>query len=162
MRHVDSLQPSFSLLSRHPLEALIPWCREHGTGVLAYSPMASGLLTGSFGRDGVERLAPDDWRRRSPMFTEPKLSQNLALVERLRPVGERLGCSLPALALAWTLANPGVTAAIAGGRRPSQVDGWIEAADVALSAADLAEIEQAVEETGAGTTDPPVPPPVEL
>ena len=75
---------------------------------------------------------------------------------------ERLGCSLPALALAWTLAHPGVTAAIVGGRRPSQVDGWIEAADVALSAADLAEIEQAVEETGAGTTDPPVPPPVEL
>jgi aryl-alcohol dehydrogenase-like predicted oxidoreductase len=162
VRHVDSLQPSFSLLSRHPLEALIPRCRERGTGVLAYSPMASGLLTGSFGRDGVERLAPDDWRRRSPMFTEPKLSQNLALVERLGRVAERLGCSLPALALAWTLANPGVTAAIAGGRRPSQVDGWIEAADVALSEADLAEIEQAVEGTDAGTTDPPVPPPVEL
>lgn len=162
IRHVDSLQPSFSLLSRHPLAELIPWCGVHGTGVLAYSPMASGLLTDSFDRGAVARYAPDDWRRRSPMFNEPRLSQNLALVERLRPVAGRLGCSVAALAVAWTLAMPGVTAAIAGARRPSQVDGWIEAADVELAAADLAEIEQALADTGAGTTEPPAPPPPEL
>ncbi len=162
VRHVDSLQPSLSLLSRHPLEASIPWCREHGTGVLAYSPLASGLLTGSFGRESVDRLAPDDWRRRASAFTEPMLSRNLALVERLRPVADRHGCSVAALAVAWTLAIPGVTAAIVGARRPSQLDGWIGAADVTLSAEDLAEIEQGLVETGAGTTDPPVPPPLEL
>jgi aryl-alcohol dehydrogenase-like predicted oxidoreductase len=161
VRHVDSLQPSLSLLNRHALPS-IPWCREHGTGILAYSPMASGLLTGSFGRERVDRLAPDDWRRRSSMFMEPKLSQNLALVERLRPIADRRGCSVAALAVAWTLAIPGVTAAIVGARRPAQVGGWIEAADVQLSEEDLAEIERALDETGAGTTDAPVPPPVEL
>ena len=131
--------------------------------MLAYSPMASGLLTGSFGRERLDRLAPDDWRRRASAFTEPKLSRNLALVERLA-AGRRAPRlqRLPALAVAWTLAVPGVTAAIVGARRPSQLDGWIGAADVTLSAEDLAEIEQALVETGAGTTDPPVPPPLEL
>ena len=161
VRHVDSLQPPYSLLSRHARQELIPWCAQNGTGMIVYSPMASGLLTGSFGSDGLERLAPDDWRRRSPMFTEPKLSQNLALVERLGPIAERLGCDLPALAVAWTLATPGVTGAIVGARRPSQVDGWIQAADVALPAGTLAEIERAIAETGAGTDEPPSPPPAE-
>lgn len=162
VRHVDSLQPSLSLLSRNPLERLIPWCREHGTGVLAYSPLASGLLTGSFRRESIEQLPPDDWRRRSPAFSEPKLSQNLAFVARLGPVADRHGCTLSELAVAWTLAVPGVTAAIVGARRPSQVDGWIGAAGVSLSADDLAEIERAIDATGAGTADPPVPPPIEL
>jgi aryl-alcohol dehydrogenase-like predicted oxidoreductase len=161
VRHVDSLQPPYSLLSRHARRELIPWCAEHGTGVIVYSPMASGLLTGSFGSDGLERLAPDDWRRRSPMFTEPKLSQNLELVRRLRPIAERLGCDLPALAVAWTLATPDMTAAIVGARRPAQVDGWIQAADVVLPPETLAEIERAIEETGAGTDEPPAPPPVD-
>jgi aryl-alcohol dehydrogenase-like predicted oxidoreductase len=161
VRHVDSLQPSLSLLNRHALD-LIPWCREHGTGVLAYSPLASGLLTGSFDSGRLDSLAPDDWRRRSPMFADPKLSQNLALVERLRPIADRRGCSVSSVALAWTLAIPGVTAAIAGARRPEQVDGWIDAAEVELSAEDLVEIELALAETGAGTTDPPAPPPIEL
>jgi aryl-alcohol dehydrogenase-like predicted oxidoreductase len=96
------------------------------------------------------------------MFAEPKLSQNLALVERLRPIADRRGCSVSSVALAWTLAIPGVTAAIAGARRPEQVDGWIDAAEVELSAEDLVEIELALAETGAGTTDPPAPPPIEL
>jgi aryl-alcohol dehydrogenase-like predicted oxidoreductase len=160
-RHVDSLQASLSMLNRHALAELLPWCAVHGTGVIAYSPMASGLLTGSFSRDRLDRLAPEDWRRRAPMFTEPKLSQNLELVERLRPIAERLGCDLPALAVAWTLATPGVTAAIVGARRPSQVDGWIQAADVVLLPATLAEIERAIAETGAGTDEPPSPPPVD-
>lgn len=158
VHHVDSLQPPVSMLSRHAREELIPWCAASGTGVIAYSPMGSGLLTGSFGREGLGRLAPDDWRRRSPMFAEPKLSQNLALVERLRPVAERLGCGLPALAVAWVLAVPGVTGAIVGVRRPDQADGWLPAAAIELGPDDLAEIERAIEETGAGTVDPPRPP----
>ena len=162
VRHVDSLQPPLSMLNRHAREQLIPWCAAHGTGVISYSPMASGLLTGSFSRDGLERLAPDDWRRRAPMFTEPKFSQNLALVERLRPVAERLGCDLPALAVAWALAVPGVTAAIVGARRPAQVDSWVPAAELELSQDDLGEVERAIADTGAGTDEPPQPPGVTL
>jgi aryl-alcohol dehydrogenase-like predicted oxidoreductase len=161
VRHVDSLQPPLSLISRHARRELIPWCARNGTGVIAYSPMGAGLLTGTFNREGLDRLAPDDWRRRSPMFAEPKLSQNLALVERLRAIAERLGCTLPALAVAWVLAVPGVTGAIVGARRPEQVEGWVEAAEVRLSAEDLAEIERALAETGAGTEEPPTPPPVQ-
>jgi aryl-alcohol dehydrogenase-like predicted oxidoreductase len=158
IRHVDSLQPPLSMLNRHAREELIPWCAANGTGVIVYSPMGSGLLTGSIGREGLAGLAADDWRRRSPMFTEPKLSQNLALIERLRPIAERKGCSLATLAVAWTLAVPGVTGAIVGARRPAQVDGWLPAAGLELTAADLAEIEAAIEETGAGTAEPPRPP----
>ena len=160
VRHVDSLQPPFSMLNRHAREELIPWSARNGSGVIVYSPMGAGLLTGSFNREGLDRLAADDWRRRSPMFAEPKLSQNLALVERLRPIAERLGCTLPALAVAWTLAVPGVTGAIVGGRRPAQVEGWLEAAAVDLSPGDLTEIERALEETGAGTDQAPTPPPL--
>jgi aryl-alcohol dehydrogenase-like predicted oxidoreductase len=159
LRHVDSLQPPLSLVNRNARRELIPWCARNGTGVIVYSPMGAGLLTGSFNREGLDRLAPDDWRRRSPVFAEPKLSQNLALVERLQPIAERLGCDLPALAVAWTLAVPGVTGAIVGGRRPDQVDGWLAAAGLRLSEADLGEIEQAIGETGAGTDEPPTPPP---
>jgi aryl-alcohol dehydrogenase-like predicted oxidoreductase len=158
VRHVDSLQPPLSLINRHARAELIPWGARNGTGVLVYSPMGTGLLTGSFNRERLDRLAADDWRRRSPMLTEPKFSQNLQLVERLGPIVGRLGCSLPALAVAWTLAAPGVTGAIVGARRPAQVDGWLPAADVPQSAADLADIERALEETGAGTDDPPTPP----
>ena len=160
VRHVDSFQPSLSLLNRHALVELIPWCAAHGTGVIAYSPLSSGLLTGSLTRDALDRLAADDWRRRAPMFTEPRLSQNLALVERLRPIADRLGCELAELAVGWTLALPSVTGAIVGARRPSQVDGWIGSADMTLSPSDLAELERVVAETAAGTVDPPAPPPL--
>jgi aryl-alcohol dehydrogenase-like predicted oxidoreductase len=160
IRHVDSLQPPLSLLNRHAREELIPWCDTNETGVIVYSPMASGLLTGSFSRGGMERLAPDDFRRNAPPFQEPKLSQNLAFVERLDGIASRLGTTLPALAVAWTLAVPGVTGAIVGARRPPQVDGWLGAADVQLDEATLAEIERALEETGAGVDTPPTPPPV--
>jgi aryl-alcohol dehydrogenase-like predicted oxidoreductase len=151
VRHVDSLQPPLSLINRKARADVIPWCRDHGTGVIAYSPMASGLLTGRFDAARVESLAPDDWRRRSPEFTEPRLGRNLELVDRLRSVAERLRVGLPAVAIAWALATTGVTGAIVGARRPEQVDGWIEAGTVELSAEDRAEIERAVEETGAGS-----------
>jgi aryl-alcohol dehydrogenase-like predicted oxidoreductase len=160
VRHVDSLQPPFSLLNRHARRELVPWAREHGTGVIAYSPMASGLLTGSFNRDGLDRLAEDDWRRRAPAFQEPQLSRNLALVERLEPLAARLGVGVAALAIAWVLALPGVTGAIVGGRRASQLDDWLGAGDLQLDEQAAAEIEALLEETGAGTDEAPQPPPV--
>jgi len=155
VRHVDSLQAQLSLLSRHAREELIPWCRANGTGVVGYSALASGLLTGGF---SPERLAVDDWRRRSPAFQEPKLSQALALVDRLRPVAGRLGASVAAIAVAPALAVPGVTGAIVGARRPTQVDDWLAAGDLQLGDEDLAEIERAIQETGAGTEKAPQPP----
>jgi aryl-alcohol dehydrogenase-like predicted oxidoreductase len=155
--HVDSLQLPLSILSRHARRELLHWCSANGTGVIAYSPMASGLLTGEF---ELDRLAPDDWRRQAAPFQEPKLSQNLALAQRLRPIAERLGYSMPALAVAWTLSAPGVTGAAVGARRRSQVDSWLPAASIELSEEDLAEIENAVAETGAGIDEPPTPPPV--
>jgi aryl-alcohol dehydrogenase-like predicted oxidoreductase len=155
IHHVDSLQQPLSILSRQARAELVPWCREHGTGVLAYSPLASGLLTGRF---SLDRLQPEDWRRRGANFQEPKLSQALALVERLRGVADRHGVGVAALAVAWVLAVPGVTAAIVGARRPEQADEWLAAADLALSPADVEEIEAAIAESGAGTETPPSPP----
>jgi aryl-alcohol dehydrogenase-like predicted oxidoreductase len=160
IRHVDSLQPPLSLLNRHARRELIPWARGNGTGVIAYSPMASGLLTGSFNREGLGRLADDDWRRRAAPFQEPMLSANLALVERLEPIAARLGVTVASLSLAWVLATPGVTAAIVGGRHPAQLDDWLGADALPVDAETLAEIESAVEETGAGTDEPAEPPPV--
>ena len=151
VRHVDSLQPPLSLINRAARTSVIPWCREHGTGVIAYSPMASGLLTGRFDSARVEALAADDWRRRSPEFTEPRLARNVELVDRLRPIAGDLGIDVPALAVAWVLATEGVTGAIVGARRPDQIEGWISAGEVELSADDLAAIELAVKETGAGS-----------
>lgn len=151
IRHVDSLQPPLSLLNRAARNDLIPWCAEHGTGVIVYSPMASGLLTGKFDRDRVESLPDDDWRKSAPNFQDPRLSANLELVERIRALAERLGTTVPAVAVAWTLAIPGVTGAIVGARRPDQVDGWLPASDLDLSDEDLATIEDAVKETGAGS-----------
>jgi aryl-alcohol dehydrogenase-like predicted oxidoreductase len=122
--------------------------------------MASGLLTGSFNREGLDRLAEDDWRRNAPPFQEPKLSQNLALVEALEPIAAGLGTTVASLALAWVLTVPGVTGAIVGGRRPSQLDDWLGADALELDTETLTEIEGAIESTGAGTDEPQQPPPV--
>jgi aryl-alcohol dehydrogenase-like predicted oxidoreductase len=150
IRHVDSLQPPFSLIRREAAEAEIPWCADHGTGVIAYSPMQSGLLTDGFSAARVASLAADDWRRRSAEFRAPNLSRNLALRDALRPIAKRHGTTVSAVAVAWTLAWPGVTGAIVGARSPEQVDGWIQAARLALSPRDLDEIAAAVARTGAG------------
>lgn len=155
--HVDSLQPPFSLVSREASAALLGWARRNGTGVIVYSPMQSGLLTGRFSRDRLANLAADDWRRRNPEFQEPNLSRTLSLVEALRPIAARMGATLPELAVAWTLSWPGVTAAIVGGRSPEQVDGWVEAPLNALSQQDLDEVAEALTATGAGRG--PVRPP---
>ncbi|HEX3392893.1 MAG TPA: aldo/keto reductase [Acidimicrobiales bacterium] len=150
VRHVDTNQPELNLVTRRAAADIVPWCAAHGTGVLAYSPMRSGLLTGRFSAERVRSLPDDDWRASDADFAEPRLSRNLALVDRLRAIADRLGCSLPELAVAWTLAWPGVSAAIVGARRPDQVDGWVGAAAVSLSDDDLDDIAGAVRETGAG------------
>jgi aryl-alcohol dehydrogenase-like predicted oxidoreductase len=150
VRHVDSLQPPFSLINRAAAEREIPWCARHETGVICYSPMQSGLLTGSFTAERVSALAADDWRRLSPEFREPNLSRNLALRDALRPIAKRYESSVSAVAIAWTLAWPGVSGAIVGARTPNQVDGWIEAASLVLTPRDVDEIATAIERTGAG------------
>ena len=151
IRHVDSLQPPFSLIRRDVAAREIPWCAEHDTGVIVYSPMQTGLLTDSFTAARVAAMAQDDWRRHGPEFQEPNLSRNLALRDALRPIARRHGTTVSAVAVAWTLAWPGVTAAIVGARTPAQVDGWIGAATLELTAADLDEIAAAIARTGAGT-----------
>lgn len=155
--HVDSLQPPLSLIHRESAESLIPWCEEHHTGVIVYSPLQSGLLTGMFSPERVAALDADDWRRRSGDFNGEGLRRNLALVDGLEAVAQRLEVTVPEVAIAWTLAWPGVTGAIVGARRPSQVDGWLGGASLQLSAGDLEEIAGLVASTGAGS-GPPRPP----
>jgi len=151
IRHVDSLQPPLSLIRRQAAESEIPWCAAHQTGVIAYSPLQSGLLTDRFSPARVDAMADEDWRRRSPDFKPPRLSRNLALRDALRPVAERHGTNISSVAIAWTLAWPGVTGAIVGARTPEQVDGWIGAAGLELTLDDLDEIAQAIGRTGAGS-----------
>jgi aryl-alcohol dehydrogenase-like predicted oxidoreductase len=148
--HVDTLQPPFSAIRRNAAADELPWCVDHETGVIVYSPMQSGLLTGTFTKERAAAFAEDDWRRRSPEFQGEKLDRNLALAAALAPIADRKGVSVAALAVAWTLAWPGVTAAIVGARRPSQVDGWLRAAALDLSAQDLADVARAIEAAGAG------------
>jgi aryl-alcohol dehydrogenase-like predicted oxidoreductase len=148
--HVDSLQPPFSLISRTSARELIPWAREHGTGVICYSPMESGILTESFGPERVAAMDPGDWRLREKRFNEPELGRNLALRDALRPIARRHGVTVSEVAVAWVTAWPGVTAAIVGARSRAPVDGWIGAPNVALGDADIEEIAGAIKTTGAG------------
>jgi aryl-alcohol dehydrogenase-like predicted oxidoreductase len=151
IRHVDSLQPPFSLLRRDAAAELIPWAVAHGTGVIAYSPMQSGLLTEKWTVERVQQLPDDDFRKRARHFQSPDVDRSLALRDALRPVAQRLGATLESVAVAWTLAWAGVTGAIVGARSPAQVDGWIGAATLELSGAELDEIAAAVARTGAGS-----------
>jgi aryl-alcohol dehydrogenase-like predicted oxidoreductase len=138
---VTSLQPPYSLVRREVEEETLPYCRANGVGVIVYSPMASGLLTGAMTRERAASLPNSDWRSRDLEFKDPKLSKNLALVERLRRVGERYGRPPGQVAIAWTLRNPAVTGAIVGARNAKQVEGTIGAADLHLSGEETAEIE---------------------
>ncbi|WP_218025242.1 aldo/keto reductase [Nocardia jejuensis] len=144
--HVDAIQPPFSAINRTAAPE-IAWANAHSTGVIAYSPLQSGLLTGAFTADRV--LSEDDWRSGSPDFTTG-LPGNLALVDALRPIATRHGVTVAAVALAWVNAWPGITGAIVGARTAAQIDGWTPAATLALTATDLAEIEAALTTTGAG------------
>jgi aryl-alcohol dehydrogenase-like predicted oxidoreductase len=137
---VEALQPPYSLLDREVEAEILPYCEEHGIGVIVYSPMASGLLTGRMTRERIEALPDDDWRPQSDRFREPELSRSLEVVERVQAVAERHGVSPGAVAVAWTLRHPAVDGAIVGFRRPDQVDPIVVAADLELSDDDVAEI----------------------
>ncbi len=140
---ITSLQPPYSLVRRDVEEGQLPWCEKHRVGTIVYSPMESGLLTGAMTRERVASLPENDWRRQSPRFQEPELSENLALVERLRTVGARHGRSPGETAIAWTLRNPAVTGAIVGARDAKQVEGVAGAAEFRLTPDEIAEIEAA-------------------
>jgi aryl-alcohol dehydrogenase-like predicted oxidoreductase len=148
--HVETLQPPFSMIRRETAAEILPWCHTHGTGVICYSPMQAGLLTGSFTRERAANLDENDWRKANPEFSGDRLDRNLALADKLRPIAQRHGISMGTVALAWVLAWPGLTAAIVGARSPAQVDGWIDAATFELSADDIEAIATAIETTGAG------------
>jgi aryl-alcohol dehydrogenase-like predicted oxidoreductase len=147
--HVDTLQPPFSAIKREVGDKELAWCEKHGTGVIVYSPMQAGLLTGAFSKERVRDLPKNDWRSRNAEFTE-RLEANLAVAAAMGRVAERYGVSTAAVAVAWVLAWPGVTGAIVGARRAKQVDGWIAASGLELSAEDMREIGKVIEESGAG------------
>jgi aryl-alcohol dehydrogenase-like predicted oxidoreductase len=138
---VTSLQPPYSMLKRDIEPAIVPWCEAHNVGILAYSPMQAGLLTGAFTRERAAALSADDWRSRNPFFQEPMLSANLRVVDGLRPIAARLGITVAQLALAWVLRLPVVTSAIAGARRPDQIEETVKAGSIQLPAGVLDEIE---------------------
>jgi len=137
---VETLQPPYSLIDRRIEVEILPVAEREGIGMIVYSPMASGLLSGAMTRERIAALPADDWRRRSEWFREPQLTQNLELVERLRLVAARHDTTPGAVAVAWTLRNPAVNGAIAGFRRPEQVDPIVAAANLALDQHDIATI----------------------
>jgi aryl-alcohol dehydrogenase-like predicted oxidoreductase len=149
--HVDSLQPPFSAIHRDVARDELPWTAAHQTGVIVYSPMQAGLLTGAFTEERAASLSSGDWRSRSQDFIGDRLVRNLALADAMQPIAQRYRTTVAAVAVAWTLAWPGVTGAIVGARRPSQVEGWLPAATLELSDADLEESAAAIERTGAGS-----------
>jgi aryl-alcohol dehydrogenase-like predicted oxidoreductase len=138
---ITSLQPPYSLLARQAEPEILPFAKENSIGVIVYSPMRAGLLTGKMTKERAQNLPQDDWRSRDKDFQEPQLSRNLKLVEILRKIGERHGRTPGEIALAWTLHNPAVTAAIVGLRRADQVHGTIGALKFRLSSDETAQIE---------------------
>ena len=130
---ISSLQPPFSLVKPDIQNDILPFCQEHNIGVIVYSPMASGLLTGSKNSERIANLPDDDWRKRDPQFQEPRLSRNLELVEVLNEIAFVHNVTPGVAAIAWTLQHPGVTGAIVGARRPEQVNGIIAAAEFQLN-----------------------------
>src|ERR687892_895353 len=137
---VETLQPPYSLIAREAEEEILPFAEREGIGVIVYSPMGSGMLTGAMTRERLANLPDDDWRQHDPRFQEPRLSEHFALVERLGAVADRHETSVGAVAVAWTLVNPAVDGAIVGFRRPDQVDPVIPAANLELDEKDLATI----------------------
>lgn len=146
---VNSVQPPFNLAHRDVEKDLLPWCLDKGVGVIAYSPLQSGLLTGKFNRDFLQTLAADDWRRKQShhMFKEPVFSRVLDLVDGLRPIAERYGKSVSQLAIAWVLMHPAVTAAIVGARKVEQAQHNAGGAGWKISPEDMAAIQRIYEET---------------
>jgi aryl-alcohol dehydrogenase-like predicted oxidoreductase len=137
---VETLQPEYSLIERDVEPELLPYARQQNMGVIVYSPMGSGLLSGRMTRERIAAMPDSDWRKTAPEFNDPELTENLALVSRLRDIAERDGVSAGAVAVAWTLQNPAVSAAIVGFRRPDQVDPLLPAASLKLTDEDVAKI----------------------
>jgi len=146
---VTSLQPPYSLVHREIEDEILPYCLRQGIGVIVYSPMASGLLTGAMTRERAAKLPKDDWRRLHPDFTEPNLSRNLALVDRLREIAKRHGRSVGEVAIAWALHHPAVTGAIVGARNAKQAEGVMRAGDLRLDDQEVNKIEDFFAETAA-------------
>jgi aryl-alcohol dehydrogenase-like predicted oxidoreductase len=140
---IASLQPPYSAVSPEIEESILPYCQAHGIGVIVYSPMKSGLLTGKMTKERVAAMPEDDFRRRALAFQEPNLTQNLALAEVMKEIGGRHGRSAGETAIAWVLRHPAVTAAIVGMRSAEQADGVLGAMEFRLSEAEVAEIERA-------------------
>ena len=142
---ITSLQPRYSLVHTEVEPEILPFCREEGIGVIVYSPMGSGLLTGAMTRERIAHLPEDDWRKHDSDFNEPKLSSHLLLAKRLQFIGTQHDCSPGAVAVAWTLLHPAVTAAIVGTRKPEQIEEIVAAAEINLTRAELREIETLAE-----------------
>jgi aryl-alcohol dehydrogenase-like predicted oxidoreductase len=140
---VETLQPQYSLIDRDAEADILPFAEKQNLGVIVYSPMGSGLLTGGITRERLAAMADDDWRKSDARFTEPQLSRHLATAQRLRAVADRHDTSPGAVAVAWTLRNPAVTGAITGFRRPAQVDPIVTAANLDLTNSDIADLESA-------------------
>ena len=137
---ITSLQPPYSMINRSAEPEILPFCLQHGIGVINYSPMQSGLLTGAMTKERVQQMPEDDFRKRAKNFQEPYLSRNLELAKLLGEIGEGHGVSAGVVAIAWTLHNPAITAAIVGGRSAKQVEGVLPAAEFRLSEAEFEEI----------------------
>jgi aryl-alcohol dehydrogenase-like predicted oxidoreductase len=138
---VETLQPQYSLIERDVEAEILPYCEDHDIGVIVYSPMSSGLLSGRMTRERIENMPDDDWRKRDERFNEPQLTRHLELVERLREIAERHDTTPGSVAVAWALRHPAVDGAIVGFRRPDQVDPLIVAANLELTEAEVKEIE---------------------
>jgi aryl-alcohol dehydrogenase-like predicted oxidoreductase len=138
---IASLQPPYNLINRNIEPEILPFCKENNIGVIVYSPMSSGLLTGTFSKERAANLSEDDWRSKSANFIEPKLTRNLELAEKLKSVGKKYNRNAGEIAIAWTLNHPAVTAAIVGARNPDQVNGVMKAGEVKLTDPDILELE---------------------
>ncbi|SRR5579884_1716285 len=143
---IASLQPPYSLLDREVEREILPFCQQNNIGVIVYSPMASGLLTGMMSKERVEKLAADDWRRNNPEFQEPRLSRNLELANLLTEIGYPHNVTAGVVAIAWTLSNPAVTGAIVGARHPGQIDDLVIAAETRLTDMEKDQINQFLQE----------------
>jgi len=146
---ITSLQPPYSMLRRAIEAEVLPFCQANNIGVINYSPMVSGLLTGAMTAERVAAFPADDWRRKAAEFNEPKLTRNLRLVELLRAIGSEHGVSAGVVAVAWTLHNPAITAAIVGGRSAAQVDGLAPALEFRLTDPEFQRIQQSFADNGA-------------
>jgi aryl-alcohol dehydrogenase-like predicted oxidoreductase len=146
---ITSLQPPYAVVRREIEQEILPFCLKQNIGVIVYSPMYAGLLTGAMTKERVANFLAEDWRRNLPGFKEPDLSRNLRVVEHLREIGRRHGRGPGEVAIAWTLNHPAVTGAIVGFRSPQQVAGIIGAAEFRLDQDEIAEIERALKQASA-------------